>query len=96
MPFQMTGMPRGGEHLSPDQRKAIQSQLTDFSHTPGKKGGGSGDNSNLHTDRTGGAGNQSKGGNMLNLVSSKTSVNSRNALGGSATAYANAGETSGK
>ena len=33
---------------------------------------------------------------MLNLVSSKTSVNSRNALGGSATAYANAGETVGK
>ena len=84
MPFQMTGMPRG-EHLSPEQRKAIQSQLTDFSMTPGKKGAATtGDNSNLQTDRTAAAaGTQSKSGGMLNLVSSKTSVNSRNALGGS-------------
>ena len=94
MPFQMTGMPRG-EHLSPEQRKAIQSQMTDFSATPGKKAGATGDNSNLQTDRTAAAaGAQSKSGNHLNLVSSKTSVNSRNALGGSATAYA--GETIGK
>ena len=45
--FQMTGMPRG-EYMSPEQRKAIHSQLTDFSATPAKKGGAAaGDNSNL-------------------------------------------------
>mmetsp|Transcript_13353 Transcript_13353/g.18232 ORF Transcript_13353/g.18232 Transcript_13353/m.18232 type:complete len:102 (-) Transcript_13353:823-1128(-) len=71
----MTGMPRGnGEQMSPDTRKVIQSQLTDFSATPGKKANEAGNNLTI------GAG-QTKNGGILNLVSSKSSVNSRNAVG---------------